>query len=61
ENPAKALTPAPAPAPVQAPAEEKQLDRQVTETPVPQLADDSLKERDSRLFKRQCAILDDLL
>ncbi|MDD5597534.1 MAG: hypothetical protein PHV82_06295 [Victivallaceae bacterium] len=55
ENPARP----PAPAPV--PTIEKKLDSQVMETSAPQLADDSLKERDARLFKRQCAILDDLL
>ena len=29
--------------------------------PVPQLIQDSAKNRDDKLFKRQCAILDDLL
>ena len=29
--------------------------------PEPMAADDSLKERDAKLFKRQCSILDDLM
>jgi len=29
--------------------------------PAPQVVQDSIKDRDDKLFKRQCAILDDLL
>jgi hypothetical protein len=44
-----------------APVVEKQVEPQVAEAPAPMPAEDSLKERDAKLFKRQCAILDDLL
>lgn len=50
-------TPEKAPAPVV----KQELDEQPVEKPAPQIVQDSLKERDAKLFKRQCAILDDLL
>ena len=40
--------------------EEESLEESVEE-PAPQIVQDSIKNRDEKLFKRQCAILDDLL
>ena len=39
---------------------EESLEESVEE-PAPQIVQDSIKNRDEKLFKRQCAILDDLL
>jgi hypothetical protein len=43
-------------------SEVKQVTKEADiDEPVPQVVQDSIKERDDKLFKRQCAILDDLL
>ena len=42
--------------------EVKQVTKEASiDEPAPQVVQDSVKDRDEKLFKRQCAILDDLL
>jgi uncharacterized membrane protein YraQ (UPF0718 family) len=40
---------------------EQKIEEESIDEPVQQLVQDSIKDRDDKLFKRQCAILDDLL
>ncbi len=43
------------------PAAEQDIEATNTEEPEPRMSQDSIATRDAELFKRQCAILDDLL
>lgn len=44
-----------------APEVKQDIEETKIDEPVPQVVQDSVKDRDAKLFKRQCAILDDLL
>ena len=48
--------------PVSAPEVKQKIEEESINEPEPQIVvQDSIKDRDDKLFKRQCAILDDLL
>jgi hypothetical protein len=47
--------------PVSVPEVKQKVEEESIDEPAPQVVQDSIKDRDDKLFKRQCAILDDLL